>query len=328
MAFFEKAQKVGDVFLYKIFDANGGLRLASDKLGEAVHAVEAILVHNPHAAETVLQGETDVEVKEGTSPNRPAFYAEAYVPVVADGEITGIVEVYVDQSAKRDMFRAQVAGSAILLGGIIAAAFGLPAVGFYWRTRQKRAADSRAEFLADHDPLTGLLNRTRFMQDLDQAVSLGCPVAVHTVDVDRFKEVNDTLGNAAGDEVLKQVASRLRNLSDAEDLLARLGGDEFGLAQVVRDPDQVEPFARRLASALREPFHLKDRDIESTASIGTALSPAHGEDAEALVKSADIALFHSKTEGSGCQQPFPAGDGRRAAGAAGARGHAAQGRRQ
>ena len=85
------------------------------------------------------EGETEVEVKEGTSPNRPAFYAEAYVPVVADGEITGIVEVYVDQSAKRDMFRAQVAGSAILLGGIIAAAFGLPAVGFYWRTRQKRA---------------------------------------------------------------------------------------------------------------------------------------------------------------------------------------------
>ena len=68
----------------------------------------------------------------------------------------------------------------------------------------------RADFLAHHDPLTGLLNRARFMRDLDAAVSLGCPVAVHGIDVDRFKEINDTLGHAAGDEILKEIAAGWR----------------------------------------------------------------------------------------------------------------------
>ena len=117
MAFFEKAQKVGDVFLYKIFDPQGGLRLASDKLEEVGKLSESIPVHNPDAAEVVLEGETEVEVEEGTSPNRPAFYAEAYVPAVENGNIIGIVEVYVDQSAKREAFQAKIAGVALSLAG-------------------------------------------------------------------------------------------------------------------------------------------------------------------------------------------------------------------
>jgi diguanylate cyclase (GGDEF)-like protein len=294
MTFFEQAQKVGNVFLYKIFDSNGGLRLASDKLEEAGRASEAIPVHNPEAAEVVLEGHTEVEVEEGTPPNRPAFYAEAYVPVSIDGRIIGIVEVYVDQSAKRAAFRARVASAAVALGGIIALAFGIPALGFYWRTRQKRAADTRAEFLADHDPLTRLLNRARFMRDLEQALSIGCPVAVHLVDIDRFKDINDTRGQAVGDEVLQQAARRMETLSERHDLLARIGGDEFAMAQIGNDPDDVEALSRRLVAALGETYHLKGEDVEATASVGAAIGPEHGEDAAGLVKSAETALSHTK----------------------------------
>ncbi len=304
LAFFEKAQKVGDVFLYKIFDANGDLRLVSNELEATGQAAQSIPVHNPGAAQVVLEGKTQVEAKEGASPDRPAFYAEAYVPVVVDGEIIGIVETYVDQSEKRAAFNARIIGVAIALAPIIGVAFGLPALGFYWRTRQKRQADSRAEFLSHHDPLTEILNRSRFMRDLNEAVALDCSVAVHCIDVDRFKDINDTGGQAAGDEVLRQVARRLVSMSERTDLVARIGGDEFALAQIVESPRQVTRTARQILSLLGETFHLADRDLEATVSVGSAIAPAHGGDAAALLKSAGIALAHAKSEGRGSRALF------------------------
>ena len=304
LAFFEKAQEVGDVFLYKIFDADGGLRLVSNQLDTVGQAAEAIPVHNPAAAEVVLEGETMVEAKAGTSADRPAFYAEAYVPVVVDGKIIGIVETYVDQSAKRVAFHARIAGVAGALAAIIAIVFGVPALGFYWRTRQKRQADSRAEFLSHHDTLTEILNRARFMRDLNEAVTLGGPIAVHCIDIDRFKDINDTLGQAVGDDILREVARRLGSVSERTDLVARTGGDEFALAQIVWSPRQVTRTARQVLSVLCETFRLSDRDIEATVSVGSAVAPAHGLDAAALVKSAELALAHAKSEGLGSRALF------------------------
>jgi diguanylate cyclase (GGDEF)-like protein len=304
VAFFERAQKVGDVFLYKIFDAKGGLRLVSNELDKVGKAAESIPVHNPEAAEVVLKGETEVEAKEGKSPDRPAFYAEAYVPVIVEGAITGIVETYVDQSAKRAAFNNRIAGVALALAAIIAAAFSLPALGFYWRTRQKRQSDSRAEFLAKHDALTEVANRARFMEDLDAAIKLGSPIAVHIVDVNRFKEINDTHGQAIGDEILRQVARRLLLIAEKSNLLARLGSDDFALAEVVDSPRQISQTARRVVASLGETFRLGGHDIDLTASVGSALAPAHGEDAAGLVKSAEIALFHAKSEGRGTRSLF------------------------
>ena len=116
-------------------------------------------MHNPEAAEAVRAGKTVVEVKSAAESDEheeegaeagaelPAFYAEAYVPVMAEGSVIGIMEAYVDQSAKRAAFNAKIGGVALALAGIIAVAFGLPALGFTWRTRQKQQSDSRAEFL-------------------------------------------------------------------------------------------------------------------------------------------------------------------------------------
>ncbi len=304
IVFFEKAQQVGDVFLYKIYDAKGSLRLSSDKLEEVGKVAESIPVHNPEAAEVVLEGETEIEAKEGQPPNRPAFYSEAYVPVIAGGSIIGIVEAYVDQSAKRAAFHARIASVAVALAAIIAIAFALPALGFYWRTRQKRQADSRADFLAQHDTLTEILNRARFMSDLDQAISLGCPVVVHTIDINRFKDINDTLGPATGDEILRQVARRLQALSSKQDLLARLGGDEFALAQIVRSTGQITKTARRIIAALGETFHLGDKDVDASVSVGSAVAPAHGQDAASLLRNAEVALSHSKGEEPGSRNLF------------------------
>jgi diguanylate cyclase (GGDEF)-like protein len=316
--FFERAQKVGDVFLYKIYDPDGQLRLSSDALQKIGSQSESIEVHNPAVAQAVLSGRAVVEVRGGEDEEdeeeeggaepigiaRPAFYSEAYVPVVVAGRTIGIVETYVDQSVKHTAFRSRVAGALLTLAAIIACAYAVPAVGFYLRTRQKRQADSRAEFLAKHDALTGLFNRVRFMRDLDQALSPKCPVVVHCIDIDRFREMNDAYGHTCGDEILKQVARRLQTLSGKSDLLARLDGDEFALAQVISDEQEIDAFSRRLSLALSEPYHLRDQDIEATASVGTAVAPGHGDSAETLIKNAEMALSHSQSEGLGGRSIF------------------------
>ncbi len=315
IAFFEKAEKVGDVFLYKIYTPSGRLRLSSRAPDETDPKAESIVLHNPEAAEAVLAGKTIVEVKNGADASeegegedfegeRPAFYSEAYVPVKVDGHVIGIMEAYVDQSKKRAAFHARIEGVAFSLAAIIAIAFGLPALGFYWRTRQKRQSDSRAEFLTHHDALTEVANRARFMQDLDEAIGLGCPVAVHIVDINGFKEVNDTYGHATGDEILRQVARRLLLITEKQNLLARLGSDDFALAEIVRSPRQISRTGRRIVAALGETFRPSGRDVELTVSVGSAVAPAHGEDAAGLVKSAEIALFHAKSEGRGTRSLF------------------------
>lgn len=319
MSFFEKAQKVGDVFLYKIYAPDGRLRLSSNEPDEVDLEAESIVEHNPAVAAAVLAGQTVIKVEDsheggdgeaheeeeheiGVEP--PAFFSEAYVPVLVDGNVIGIMEAYVDQSSKRDAFNAQIGSVAVSLAGIIAVAFGVPAFGFYWRTRQKRQADSRVEFLAQHDALTEILNRARFMHDLDEAIGYGCPVVVHAIDINQFKDINDTLGAAAGDEILRQVARRLQATSNRQDLLARIGGDEFALAEIVRAPSQIVRTAGRIVGALGEPFHLGDREIGIAVSVGCAVAPAHGKNAAALLKNAEIALSHSKSEGPSAHSLF------------------------
>jgi diguanylate cyclase (GGDEF)-like protein len=317
MAFFEKAQKVGNVFLYKIYAPGGALRLSSNELDEETPEAESIVAHNPEVAGAVLAGETVIEVKNGSEAaeegeeeeeelggERPAFYSEAYVPVKLDGKVVGIMEAYVDQSAKGASFHKRIGGVAVSLAAIVAIAFGLPAIGFTWRTRQKRQADSRANFLAAHDALTGILNRTRFMENLDEAIRLGCPVVVHTIDIKRFKQVNDMFGAEVGDEILRQVARRLQALGNKQDLLGRFGGDQFALAEIVRNMGQVTQTGRRIVEALGETFHLNKCDADISVSVGSAVAPAHGEDAATLLRNAEIALAHAKNTAQSSRSLF------------------------
>ncbi|MYZ47503.1 putative bifunctional diguanylate cyclase/phosphodiesterase [Propylenella binzhouense] len=306
MEFFARAQNVGDVFLYKIFDSEGRLRLASDRLEEAGNPAQEIAKHNPTAAAAVLRGEPVIEAKAGEPPLRPRFYAEAYVPVVRAGAVAAIVEVYVDQAAKRAGFRADLASAAFALASIVAAAFAIPALGLYFRTRQKHEADERADFLAHYDPLTGLLNRTSFMAGLEEALASAQPFAIHLLDVNRFKEANDALGHAGGDELLNAIADRLHGLAGPGDMVARLDGDEFALATFAADEAKVETLGQKLAASLSEPYFLSDQRIDITVCAGTAIAPKDGSDAPALMKSADIALRHAKAEGARSHHLFRA----------------------
>jgi diguanylate cyclase (GGDEF)-like protein len=158
------------------------------------------------------------------------------------------------------------------------------------------------EFLALKDPLTGLANRRllaeRMSMGLVHARRNNRTVAVVYLDLDGFKQVNNTLGHGAGDTLLKMVAGRLLATVREEDTVARVGGDEFVIALWhLSDVDDAANVASKVIEALSEPFALEGRTVTITASGGIGLYPVHGEDADTLMKSADLALYAAKRAG-------------------------------
>jgi diguanylate cyclase (GGDEF)-like protein len=154
-----------------------------------------------------------------------------------------------------------------------------------------------------HDPLTGLPNRslllTRLRQALDEARRPGRKVAVLMIDLDRFKEVNDTLGHAAGDDLLKQVTARLTGIIKPHDTVARLGGDEFAIVLQDATERSAAALGERLTASLSEAFRVDEVTLNIGASVGIALSPDHASDAEFLIRYADLALYTAKVDRGG-----------------------------
>jgi len=166
---------------------------------------------------------------------------------------------------------------------------------------EKRRAEEKVEWLARHDPLTGIANRFYFRESFEDALKIidqGPAVVLHWIDLDRFKEVNDTLGHPVGDALLKAVAERLRSSVRKTDFLARLGGDEFAIIQMgAGRREQCEQLARRVVHVLSKPFHILGHTVSLSASIGIVRAPEHGTTADELMKRADIALYDVKSSG-------------------------------
>lgn len=172
---------------------------------------------------------------------------------------------------------------------------------FHDVTAQHRAAEDMA-WRATHDPLTGLLNRAAFTHHIDEALAQvrdsGLSCAVLFIDLDRFKNINDTSGHDVGDTVLVEAASRIRNSVRANDLVARLGGDEFVVyLEDVPGPDVVNQVAERILNHLRRPFQVVGQLMHLSASIGYALADPAYETATSLLRDADIALYRAKASG-------------------------------
>jgi diguanylate cyclase (GGDEF)-like protein len=302
MAFLIRTQQIRHVFGFEILNLYGNVQLTSD--GSKISSVRGT-VHNDTAKRAAELGRPVISVKEGTPPVRPRIYSEAYLPVIIDGRPQAVVAAYVDLSEQREHFREAFSFAALALCLLISGAVGIPTIAWYRRTKEKQQADRRIRFLAHHDALTGLANRAQLIEKLENALAIlplrgGC-LAVHFIDLDHFKEVNDSLGHDGGDFMLKTVAERLRAVTRADDIVARLGGDEFVVVQTdIHDKVQVENFARRLTSAVTAPMNLNEQEIVATVSVGVALAPADGTNPERLLKSADLALYKSKADGRNC----------------------------
>ncbi len=167
---------------------------------------------------------------------------------------------------------------------------------------ERRKAEARLEHLAHHDPLTGLPNRLLFAGHLQRSISKAKrsqrQVALLFIDLDRFKDVNDTLGHAVGDELLIEVTHRLTGQLRNGDLLARFGGDEFVcVLEEIEAPERASLVAEKLTALIAEPFSIRDHDLNISASIGISLYPADGMDADNLLRAADTAMYQAKKHG-------------------------------
>jgi diguanylate cyclase (GGDEF)-like protein len=168
---------------------------------------------------------------------------------------------------------------------------------------ERRRAEAEIVHLARHDVLTDLPNRAQFNEKLDEATRRlkrgGTEITVMMLDLDRFKAVNDRYGHPAGDQLLVEVARRLKSTLRETDLLARLGGDEFAIIQE-GGPTQREgaiALALRIINAISEPFDLGGFEVNVGTSIGIAMAPEHGTAPDGLLKSADLALYATKSQG-------------------------------
>ena len=306
MAFLQSARKSGEVFRYEIFNRDGFAQLVSDR--DKVALIESS-EHDADAARSVSSGQPIVEVREGHSGNQPAFFARAYVPIKIGDRTIAVVAAYVDETEQRANFYGTFLIASASLCVLMCLAFTVPAMAWYRRTKEKQRVDRRIRFLAHHDALTGLANRPflieRMGKDLAVLPARGTMLAVHFIDYDRFKEVNDTLGHDGGDFLLKTIAQRLLAVIRVNDMVARLGGDEFVVVQNgIAGKDEAESFARRVADALTVPVKFEDHDILCTVSIGVSLAPENGDTPERLLKNADLALYKSKAEGRNCIRFF------------------------
>ncbi len=226
----------------------------------------------------------------------------AFVPATEQGKVARIYAFAVNQSAAAALTNLALTVVTLTTSLLIVMGFSVPAAIASRRIRERWLAEDQIRFLAMHDSLTGLPNRLQLRQHLDRAVARakrhGHLMAVLCLDLDRFKNVNDTLGHATGDALLAEVSARLRESVRESDLVGRLGGDEFAIvAEDLDAPEDAMRLARRICTALGEAYHVNGHEVTSSGSIGIAIGPNDSDVPDALLKNADLALYRAKEDG-------------------------------
>lgn len=212
--------------------------------------------------------------------------------------------IAVDQSSGARMLTRTLGFFSLTTAIFVWIALCIPALMTLGRMRERRALEKRMHHMAHHDSLTGLPNRTLFNLRLSDALenvrTNKTPLALFCIDLDKFKEINDTLGHVFGDMLLVQVAKRFGEILRSGDLVARLGGDEFVvISENIKNPIDIGQLAKRLVDHLAKPYSLEGNTVVVAASVGIAMAPDDGTDPITLLKSADLALYRTKAEARG-----------------------------
>ena len=275
-----------------VFDSTLEGVVVTDAQGQIVHVNRAFMEITGYQLDEVL-GLNPKKFKSGR--HGPEFYRQMYRSILSAGQWSG--EIWNRRKSGEIYPQWQSIRSVKDNGGAIKHFVAV----FSDITAIKRS-EHELQQLAHYDPLTGLPNRLLFTDRTAQALSYarsskhGC--ALLLIDLDHFKNINDSLGHNVGDEVLKAVAQRIQSLFDTEITVARLGGDEFGLlVENCQQVVQAAGYAQRILDGFKTPFVLENQQLFISASVGISLFPSDASSAQQLLRNADSALFKAKSDG-------------------------------
>ena len=302
------AAKIGDVFRFKLFDRQGHLTLVSDEVAYASEGATA-REQSDKAAQVLKTGNSNVSLKDGTGKkNRPPLYVEAFVPIVdGHGGVRGVVEIYIDQTQMASLLKSSFAKLSMGLAFFAALTFGFPMMAYLLRSKQASEARQQVDYLARYEPLTGLLNRASFTEELDAILregERGKSLALVLLDVDDFKAINDSHGHEAGDEFLKHVAACITGLCRETDVASRPGGDEFILALTSRSESDIVALVEQLMRDTAEPIVRENKSISGKLSIGIYLVDRQTDTMADALHKADVALYQAKADGRNTYRLF------------------------
>jgi diguanylate cyclase (GGDEF)-like protein/PAS domain S-box-containing protein len=281
------------------FHSSGEAMLITDRLNRIINANATFTAQTGYELDEVL-GQDPRILRSAQTP--AAVYEEMWCGLQEKSFWSG--ELW-DRKKSGELYPTWASVSAIrdVSGAVVFY------IASYSDISERKANEARIDYLAHHDPLTGLINRYNLQNRLDQALLSaqrdGCGVAVMFIDLDRFKTINDTLGHHVGDLLLVDVALRLRETVRDSDIVARLGGDEFIVVLTsITDEMDAAPLGEKILRTLGQPYQIEGKVLHSTPSIGIAIYPNDGEDRTALMKNADTAMYHAKELGRNNVQYF------------------------
>ncbi len=301
LAFLKSAKDLGNVEQLTIYDSTGREVMTSNKLGEFLF--DRGNVADVSSIGAALRGNVFSQSSHGTLGDQQGYYTRAFVPILTgSGDIRGALGVLVNNSAKRALYLTWLSGILAALFLLVGLGLIVPGSAVWFRMREKWEAQASADFLVSHDPLTAISNRSHFLeqlaQTLDDHLSEGRQMALHYIDVDRYKEIYDSFGLEAGDKFLQDITEKLVGLVDDPERIARIGSDEFAIIQLDSSGiKHAEIFGSRIVDALSGSYNVVGHEVISSASVGIAVAPDHGKDALRLLKSADLALHQVKGQG-------------------------------
>ena len=293
------AGNAGNILGFSLFGPGGDLLIASDDPAGIRNDTR-----RPIAADVLAGGSGRTAITSRYDGASPVHTATAIVPLVLHGRVAGALEVAMDVTRRHAALQREFFWTFLQIIALTSTAFLLPMAAYVQRSRQHARTAERLSFATRHDDLTDLLNRSSFNRIVKAQMAGGLGNArrfnLHFVDLDRFKDVNDTYGHSTGDELLRTVARRLATLAGSGAHVCRLGGDEFALFEPATD-ESVEPdrLSRRIVRALSSPFLLEEHDVHIGASVGVARYPEDADNLNGLIKAADIALYEAKHNGRG-----------------------------
>ncbi len=295
---------VSQVKNFALLETGGTLVLRSE--GFSADALESLLKRSTFQAEFhKSMGMYSTQVIDnfampGDTANE--FRKALIVPLISGRKISRVYVLEVDRSSAATMSKVALIAASMMTSLLIVLGYSVPAAVAFRRIRERWKAEDQIRFLAMHDPLTGLPNRVQLQNRLEQSLARAkqCDsvLGVMCIDLDRFKEVNDTLGHKAGDAMLMEASNRLRSCVRETDTVARMGGDEFVvIADELDEPTDAIPLARRICEQLARTFDIEGHSVAISGSIGISFAPAEGTDVQTLLNNADLALYRAKNDG-------------------------------